>query len=173
MPSYATETREVSAQLINSNFVRKLDEGRTKEAAEESSAFIREKLRQEAAVRELIVPEGITEEEIDRDEHTDQPKKIIDKEPDSIADLLSRAYDAMAPGGVLYVLDMMTDATRAAPRFSALFAVNMALTTSNGWVFSDEELGKWLEEAGFVDISLRELPPPMPHWLVSARKGSE
>jgi len=83
--SYMVQTPETSASFVNSNFVRKLDEGRTKEAAEESSAFIREKLRQEAAVRELIVPEGITEEEIDRDEHTDQPKKIIDKEPDSVA----------------------------------------------------------------------------------------
>jgi hypothetical protein len=83
--SYGIQTPETSASFVNSNFVRKLDEGRTKEAAEESSAFIREKLRQEAAVRELIVPEGITEEEIDRDEHTDQPKKIIDKEPDSVA----------------------------------------------------------------------------------------
>jgi len=82
---YAMQTPETSASFVNSNFVRKLDEGRVKEAAEESSAFIREKLRQEAAVRELIVPEGITEEEIDRDEHTDQPKKIIDKEPDSVA----------------------------------------------------------------------------------------
>jgi hypothetical protein len=76
---------EVSASFVNSNFVRKLDEGRIKEAQEESSAFIRMKLRQEAAVRELIVPEGITEEELDRDEHSDQPKKIIDKEPDSVA----------------------------------------------------------------------------------------
>jgi len=83
--SYMVQTPETSASFVNSNFVRKLDEGRVKEAAEESSAFIREKLRQEAAVRELIVPEGITEEEIDRDEHTDQPKKIIDKEPDSVA----------------------------------------------------------------------------------------
>lgn len=83
--SYMTQAPEVSASFVNSNFVRKLDEGRTKEAQEESSAFIRLKLRQEAAVRELIVPEGITEEDLDRDEFTDQPKKIIDKEPDSVA----------------------------------------------------------------------------------------
>jgi hypothetical protein len=82
---YMTQTPETSASFVNSNFVRKLEEGRVKEAQEETSAFIREKLRQEAAVREIIVPEGITEEEIDRDEHTDQPKKIIDKEPDSVA----------------------------------------------------------------------------------------
>jgi hypothetical protein len=82
---YNVETPEVTAQLVNSSFVRKIDEGRVKEAAEESTAFIREKLRQEAAVREILAPEGISEEEIDRDEDTDQPKKIIDKEPDSYA----------------------------------------------------------------------------------------
>lgn len=82
---YEVQTPEVSAQFINRGFVRKLEEGRTKEAADESTAFIREKLRQEAAVREIMAPSGISEEEIDRDEQTDQPKKIIDKEPDSVA----------------------------------------------------------------------------------------
>ena len=83
--SYNIEVPEVTAQLVNSSFVRKLEEGRVKEAADQSTAFIREKLRQEAAVREIMAPEGISEEEIDRDENTDQPKKIIDKEPDSYA----------------------------------------------------------------------------------------
>lgn len=83
--NYNVETPEVTAQLVNKSFVRKLEDGRVKEAAEESTAFIREKLRQEAAVREILAPEGISEEEIDRDEDTDQPKKIIDKEPDSFA----------------------------------------------------------------------------------------
>ncbi len=83
--TYQVETPAVSAQFVNSSFVRKIEEGRIKEAADESSAFIREKLRQEAAVREIMAPEGISEEEIDRDEYTDQPKKIIDKEPDSFA----------------------------------------------------------------------------------------
>lgn len=82
---YMVENPEVTAQFVNSNFVRKIEEGRVKEAEAESSAFIRDKLRQEAAVREIIIPQGISEEEIDRDEHTDQPKKIIDKEPDSKA----------------------------------------------------------------------------------------
>ena len=85
MSNYMVENPQVSAQFINSSFVRKLESGQVKQAEAESSAFIREKLRQEAAVREIIVPQGITEEEIDRDENTDQPKKIIDKEPDSVA----------------------------------------------------------------------------------------
>jgi hypothetical protein len=84
-PSYKTETEKVSAQFINSNFVRKLEQGRVKEAAEEGSAFIRTKLRQEAFVREVLPPVLLADDEIDRDENTDQPKKIVEKEPDSVA----------------------------------------------------------------------------------------
>ena len=63
---------------------------------------------------------------------------------------------------------MMTDRTHTAPAFSALFAVNMALTTANGWVFSDEELKTWLAEAGFEPGEARPVPPPMPHWILGA-----
>lgn len=90
--------------------------------------------------------------------------------PEAIIDLFRRAYDSLVPGGIIYVLDMMTDATHTQPKFSALFAVNMALTTENGWVFSDQELSGWLAGAGFTQFSCRPLPAPMPHWLASASK---
>ena len=88
--------------------------------------------------------------------------------PEQIVDILRRARRALKKGGRLFVLDMMTDATHTAPKFSALFAVNMALTTENGWVFSDEELKGWMREAGFEPKETRQVPPPMPHWLVEA-----
>jgi ubiquinone/menaquinone biosynthesis C-methylase UbiE len=90
--------------------------------------------------------------------------------PNSICDLFRRAYNSLVPGGIIYVLDMMTDASHTQPKFSALFALNMALTTQNGWVFSDQELSSWLTSAGFTNFSCRPLPPPMPHWLASAEK---
>lgn len=79
------ETSGISAQFINQSFVRKLDEGRVKEAQDEGSRFIRSKLREESFAREILEPVEIGADEIDRDEHTDQPKKIIEKEPDSVA----------------------------------------------------------------------------------------
>ena len=85
MSGYKTETEKVSAQFINSNFVRKLEQGRVKEATEEGSAFIRTKMRQEAFTREILPPILLADDEIDRDENTDQPKKIVEKEPDSVA----------------------------------------------------------------------------------------
>lgn len=90
--------------------------------------------------------------------------------PAAILSLFRKAYAALLPGGRVYVLDMMTDATRASPVFSALFAVNMALTTENGWVFADAELRQWLDEAGFRDCAIKPVGPSMPHWLAAARK---
>lgn len=92
--------------------------------------------------------------------------------PSQIVDILKRAGRALKGGGKLFVLDMMTDSTRISPRFSALFAVNMALTTKNGWVFADSELKEWMSQAGFAAKATRPAPPPMPHWLVEAVKES-
>lgn len=83
--AYRTQTQQVSAQFVNSNFVRKIEDGRTKEAQDEGTAFIRQKLRQESFAREIIEPVMLDDNEIDRDENTDQPKKIVEKEPDSVA----------------------------------------------------------------------------------------
>ena len=88
--------------------------------------------------------------------------------PDDIVDILKRARRALKKGGRLFVLDLMTDETHTSPKFSALFAVNMALTTKNGWVFSDAELKSWMAEAGFEPLETRVVPPPMPHWMVEA-----
>lgn len=91
--------------------------------------------------------------------------------PAQIVDILKRANRALKPGGRIFILDMMTDETHTAPKFSALFAVNMALTTENGWVFADTELKGWLKEAGFTPGETVPVPPPMPHWLVTATKA--
>ena len=87
--------------------------------------------------------------------------------PDGIRALFKKAHAALNPGGIVYVLDMMTDHTHTRPPFSALFAVNMALTTADGWVFSDAELADWLHDAGFTDTTCAPLPPPMPHCLAT------
>jgi len=90
--------------------------------------------------------------------------------PESICDILKRAYDSLLPGGIIYILDLMTDATHTSPVFSALFAINMALIARDGWVFSAAELKTWLEQAGFTGFDVSPLAPPMPHWLVRAQK---
>lgn len=82
---YRTETEKVSAQFAAANFVRKIDQGQTKEAAAVGSAFIRQKLRQEAAVREILPPVLLADDELDRNLESDEPMKIVEKEPNSTA----------------------------------------------------------------------------------------
>ena len=79
------ETEQVSAQYINSNFVRKIEEGRIKEAEAAGTTFIRKKMREDAFSRRIITPVSLTEDEIDRSLDSDQPQKIVEKEPDSTA----------------------------------------------------------------------------------------
>lgn len=90
--------------------------------------------------------------------------------PEDIRNLIGKAYAALDSGGVVHVMDMMTDDSHTHPPFSAMFALTMGLTTQHGWVFSAGELQRWLEEAGFVDFRVQPLPPPMPHWLARGRK---
>ncbi len=115
------------------------------------------------------------------DYHVDQwPEEMYDvvtlfgclhqESPAMIVDILKRAYRAIRVGGCVYILDMMTGADHTTPTFSALFAVNMALTTEHGWVFSDVELSQWCAEAGFKEFMIGPVPPPMPHMLACARK---
>jgi len=90
--------------------------------------------------------------------------------PEQIVDILQRAYAALRPGGQIYILDLMTDSTRTQPVFSTLFALNMAMTTEHGWVFSEADIVEWLTQAGFVGCNIRPVPPPMPHRLACAKK---
>lgn len=90
--------------------------------------------------------------------------------PEMILSILRRAAAALKPGGKVYVLDLMTGPDRTTPPFSALFAINMALTAEHGWVFSDTELRGWMAEAGLGDFVCAPVPPPMPHFLATAVK---
>jgi len=92
--------------------------------------------------------------------------------PEAVASILSRSAAALKPGGRIYIMDMMTDGSRTQPKFSALFALNMALTTQHGWVFSSEDLEKWLRDAGFSQYKCQPLPDPLPHWLARANRKS-
>jgi hypothetical protein len=80
-----TEIPQLSAQFINQGFLNKIEQGRIKEAQDEGTAFIRAKMRQTSFAREILPPVVLADDEIDRDEFTDLPKKIVEKEPDSEA----------------------------------------------------------------------------------------
>lgn len=83
--SYSTEIPRKSARYLTSNFIQKLEDGHQKEASETGTAFIRSKVRQSAFIREILPPETLTDQDLDKDEETDLPRRIVELEPDSIA----------------------------------------------------------------------------------------
>jgi SAM-dependent methyltransferase len=90
---------------------------------------------------------------------------------DACQDLIRRALAALAPGGLIVISDVFTDKGGESPPFATLFGVTMFLTAPDGGVHADTDVASWLEGAGFVDVEIRPLPPPLPHRVVLGRKG--
>lgn len=84
--SYNVETMNV--QFLNQAFIDKIDQGLEKEAGAAMSAFVRQKLREDGFTRKVLTPQTITASDLDRG-LDDQPRVIVEKEPDSVAASMS------------------------------------------------------------------------------------
>ena len=78
--SYNVETSSLQGKTLTASFFRKIDEGRIKEAADASTQFVRQQMQGEGILRRIMEPIFITEDQLDLDENTDQPKKIVEKD---------------------------------------------------------------------------------------------
>jgi predicted O-methyltransferase YrrM len=85
---------------------------------------------------------------------------------DTCASLIRRAREALRPGGLLIVSDVMTDSSGVVPPFATLFGLNMLLTAAHGGVHRDSDVVSWMTDAGLVEVETRPFPPPMPHRVV-------
>jgi len=79
---------------------------------------------------------------------------------DENRDLFRRCHEALEPGGRLVVQDFILEPDKTAPRFAALFALNMLVGTRAGSSYSEPEYAAWLGEAGFDGIRRVRLPGP-------------
>ena len=90
---------------------------------------------------------------------------------DTCRNLLSRSFDAMVSGGMVVVSDVFfEDDRKASPPFAVYFALNMMLTSVDGSAHARTEMARWIAEAGFRNVDVRELPPPNPHSIVAGFK---
>lgn len=80
--------------------------------------------------------------------------------PEENVDLFRRAYAALAPRGRLAIQDFILEPDKTAPRFAAMFALNMLVNTRGGASYSAEEYAAWLKQAGFERIRHVRLPGP-------------
>jgi len=80
--------------------------------------------------------------------------------PEENQALLKRGYAALAPQGRLVISDFVLEADKTAPRFGALFALNMLVNTRAGASYSEPEYAAWLKEAGFAETKRVRMPGP-------------
>jgi hypothetical protein len=75
------ETMNVSAEILNTAFLNKIDGGMVKEAEEAASAYIRQRIYEDGFLRRLFDPKTITADELDPLLDSDTPSIIVEKEP--------------------------------------------------------------------------------------------
>lgn len=93
--------------------------------------------------------------------------------PDMCARLCAAAARAVAPGGVVVVKDLRVDDDRSGPIEGLLFALNMALYTEAGDVYSTSQLRAWLADAGLVDLAELRLAAAPDAIVVVGRRPSD
>jgi SAM-dependent methyltransferase len=90
--------------------------------------------------------------------------------PEMCARLVAAAARAIAPGGVVAIKDLRVDDDRTGPIEGLLFALNMAIYTEAGDVYSTAQLRAWLTEAGLIDVEERRLAAAPDAIVVTARR---
>jgi predicted O-methyltransferase YrrM len=86
------------------------------------------------------------------------------EEEDTCRNLLSKAFESLEAGGTVIVSDVMfDDDSKTSPQLSALFALNMMLTSQAGSTHAQTAFIRWMSEARFTDLKVGRLAPPMSH----------
>ena len=88
--------------------------------------------------------------------------------PEENRALFQRARKALSPKGRLVIKDFILEADKTAPRFAALFSLNMLVGTQNGASYSEPEYTAWLRDAGFPEARRVRVPGPSGILIASA-----
>jgi SAM-dependent methyltransferase len=91
------------------------------------------------------------------------------EDPDSAKALCGKLFDSLSRGGICHIVDLMLDEDHAGPSMSALFSLNMLLTSLRGRVFAVDRVVELLERAGFIGIETSSIPST-PYRRVSGLK---
>lgn len=84
--------------------------------------------------------------------------------------LVAAAARAVEPGGVVVIKDLRVDDDRSGPLEGLLFALNMAIYSDAGTVYSTGQLRAWLADAGLVDVTEHRLAASPDAIVVVARR---
>ncbi|WP_431920643.1 methyltransferase [Micromonospora wenchangensis] len=84
--------------------------------------------------------------------------------------LLARCHDALPPGGVIVISELLLNDERTGPPEAALMGMNMLVETEGGKNYSGAEYRRWLTDAGFVDVRTVPFEAPGANGAVLARR---
>jgi hypothetical protein len=86
--------------------------------------------------------------------------------------LLAKCWDALPPGGVVLVVELLLNAERTGPPAAALMGMNMLVGQLEGKNYAETEYLSWLADAGFEDMDIVRFDAAGANGAVVARKGS-
>lgn len=90
--------------------------------------------------------------------------------PDQVSVLLRKCAEALAPGGRLMIVDLLLDADRTTPVYSALFDLNMRLMKPTSHVHTVREVTKELDKQEFRVLRSGDVPET-PYRFIEAERG--
>jgi SAM-dependent methyltransferase len=76
--------------------------------------------------------------------------------PAEVRKLFQKCSRALNPGGLIVVQEFVVDEDRTSPPFSVFFALNMLVGTPGGDAFTESEIRRWLQEAGFDAVKRQD-----------------
>ena len=74
--------------------------------------------------------------------------------------LVSKAYDAVASGGIFIAVETVIDDARRQNAFGLLMSLNMMIETPHGFDYTGEQFDHWCKEAGFERTEIIGLAGP-------------
>jgi SAM-dependent methyltransferase len=67
--------------------------------------------------------------------------------------LVRKCYNALNPGGKIVIQDWIMNNAKTEPLQGAIFSINMLVGVEGGDCYSEDEVGTWMKNAGFTDVS--------------------
>lgn len=90
--------------------------------------------------------------------------------PRVIEDIFKKAYEAMAPGGILLAQEQLLNESKTGPLLATLIGINQLIHTPEGRAYSAREIADIAAKVGFEKLTYRPLPEPSPFTLVTGYK---
>ncbi len=90
--------------------------------------------------------------------------------PEHAKKVLKNVFQALEPGGHIYILGCILDNTRLSPTVSMAFSLVFLNVYEEGAAYTEAQYRDWLKEAGFINISIDLCGMPDGGGIISARK---